>query len=102
MDASTKGDADTRTTLKSDHSVPIPGSTEERRRFAEIQERLAPLFQRAFPDPHAHQTVVVIPSLSLNVEELAKISGAHHYEERMLCLLMLLRLPYTHLIYVSS
>jgi hypothetical protein len=52
MDASTKGDADTGTTLRSDHSVPIPGSTEERWRFAEIQKRLAPLFQRAFPDPH--------------------------------------------------
>ncbi len=51
MDASTKGDADTGTTLRSDHSVPIPGSTEERWRFAEIQKRLAPLFQRAFPDP---------------------------------------------------
>src|SRR4051812_41098656 len=79
-----------------------PGSAEELRRFALIQERLAPLFKRAFPDPHAHQTVVVVPSLSLDAEELAKISGVHHYEERMLCMLMLLRMPQTHLVYITS
>src|SRR3954451_18268613 len=85
-----------------DANMPAPGSAEERRRFSKIQERLAALFQRAFPDPHAHQTVVVIPSLSLDVEEVGKISGAHHYEERVVWLLMLLRLPRTHLIYVTS
>jgi hypothetical protein len=88
--------------LASNTNVPSPGSAEERQRFALIQERLAPLFRRAFPDPHAHQTVVVIPSLSLDAEELAKISGVHHYEERMLCMLMLLRMPRTHLIYITS
>jgi len=87
--------------LASNTNVPSPGSAEERQRFALIQERLAPLFRRAFPDPHAHQTVVIIPSLSLDAEELAKISGVHHYEERMLCMLMLLRMPRTH-IYVTS
>lgn len=89
-------------TQASDANVSVPGSAEERQRFACIQERLAPLCEQVFPDPHAHQTVVVVPSLSLDVEELAKISGVHHYEERMLCMLMLLRLPHTHLIYVSS
>ncbi|MDQ3832556.1 MAG: carboxylate-amine ligase, partial [Actinomycetota bacterium] len=63
---------------------------------------MVPLFRRVFPDPHASQTVVVVPSLSLDPEELAKISGAHHYEERLLCMLMLLRLPRTNLVYVSS
>ena len=33
---------------------------------------------------------------------MAKVSGVAHYEERMLCLLMLLRLPRTRVIYVSS
>jgi len=46
--------------------------------------------------------VVVVPSLSLDAEELAKISGVHHYEERMLCMLMLLRMPRTHLVFVTS
>ena len=91
-------DADSKATLASNATVSIPGSAEERRRFAQIQERLVPLFRRVFPDPHASQTVVVVPSLSLDPEELAKISGAHHYEERLLCMLMLLRLPHTNLV----
>jgi pheganomycin biosynthesis PGM1-like protein len=102
MDTSATHDAGLRAVPPSDADVPVPGSAEELRRFARIQERFAPLFRRVFPDPHAHQTVVVIPSLSLDAEELAKISGVHHYEERMLCVLMLLRMPRTHLIYVTS
>ena len=82
--------------------VPAPGSAEERRRFAEIQSRLGPLFERAFPDRQARQTVLVVPSLSLDMEELAKISGVHHYEERLLCMLMLLRMPGANLVYVTS
>ena len=52
--------------------LPAPGSAEELRRFARIQERLVPLFRRVFPYPRAPRTVVVAPSLSLDVEELAK------------------------------
>ena len=48
------------------------------------------------------RTVVVVPSLSLHAEELVKISGVHHYEERMLCLLMLLRMPRTRVVDVTS
>ena len=33
---------------------------------------------------------------------MSKIKGAVHYEERLLCLLMLLRMPLTKVIYVSS
>jgi hypothetical protein len=83
-------------------SLPIPGSPEELRRFAELQQRLAPLFRYAFPDPSFAQTVVVVPSLTLDTAELTKLAGAHHYEERLLCLLMLLRRPRTHVIYVTS
>src|ERR671917_176956 len=82
--------------------VPEPGSAEELRRFAQIQERLEPLARRLLSDPGAPQTVVVDPSLTLDTEELAKISGVHHYEERLLCMLMLLRLPRTHLVFVTS
>jgi hypothetical protein len=45
---------------------------------------------------------MVVPSLSLDAEELTKISGVNHYEERMLCMLMLLRMPRTHLVFVTS
>ena len=82
--------------------VPEPGSAEELKAFARIQERLAPLAQRIISDPGAPQTVVVVPSLSLDAEELAKISGVHYYEERLLCMLMLLRMPRTHLVFVTS
>ena len=47
-------------------------------------------------------TVVVVPSLTLDQDIMARVSGAHHYEERMLCLLLLLRLPRTNVVYVSS
>lgn len=83
-------------------AMPVPGSEEELLRFARLQERLAPLAARLAADPTIPQTVVVVPSLTLDTDELAKISGAHHYEERLLCMLMLLRLPRTHLIFVTS
>ena len=74
-------------------ALPARGSDDERRLFAKIQGRLGPLFARVFPDPAAERTVVVVPSMSLPREELVKLSGANHYEERLLCLLMLLRYP---------
>ena len=82
--------------------LPAPGSADECRRFAELQRRLAPLFRRVFPDRLAAQTVVVVPSMSLDAQELTKLVGPHHYEERLLCLLMLLRMPRTRLVYVTS
>ncbi len=75
---------------------------QEIRSFARLQERLAPMFRRIFPDPLAPRTVVVVPSLTLDVHLLGKISGVQHYEERMLCMLMLLRLPRTHVVYLTS
>src|ERR671916_2096350 len=82
--------------------VPEPGSAEELRCFAALQAKLGPLAQRVLSDRRASQTVVVVPSLTLDIEELAKIPGAHHYEERLLCMLMLLRLPRTNVVYVTS
>ncbi len=79
-----------------------PGSAEELRRFAELQRRLPGLFTRVFLDHHAPQTIVVIPSLTLDRAELQKLVGATHYEERLLCLLMLLRFPRANMVYVTS
>ena len=81
---------------------PWPETPEELRAFAEIQGRLAPLFQRVFPDHYAEQTVVVVPSMSLHPGELAKLTAATHYEERLLCMLMLLRMPRARLVYLTS
>ena len=82
--------------------LPWPGSADERRCYAELQQRLAPLFTRVFPDRHAEQTVVVVPSMTLDPVELTKLTGATHYEERLLCMLMLLRMPRAQLVYVTS
>ncbi len=82
--------------------MPELGSAEELRLFARIQERLRPLADRLVANPRIPQTVVVVPSLTLDPEELAKITGAHHYEERLLCMLMLLRMPRTRLVLVTS
>ena len=94
--------ANVTSTLVSGAGIPQPGSAEELKAFARIQERLAPLAQRIISDPRAPQTVVVVPSLTLDAEELAKISGVHHYEERLLCMLMFLRMPHTHMVFVTS
>ena len=82
--------------------MPEPGSDAELRAFGRLQQTLAPMYQRVFPYPLAPRTVVVIPSMSLDPEELTKLTGASHYEERFLCLLLLLRLPATHVVYVTS
>jgi len=81
---------------------PAPGSLEELQAFEKIQQGFANQFELFFPDNLAHKSIVVIPSLTLDQEVLAKVDGALHYEERLLCLLMLLRMPRAHVIYVSS
>jgi hypothetical protein len=70
--------------------------------FAALQARLAPLFATVFADPAAPRTVVVVPGLSLDQELLARIDGVQHYEERQLTMLMLLRLPATRIVFVTS
>ena len=79
-----------------------PGSAAEREAFARLQERLPALFRRVFPYPKAPRSVVIVPSLTLDQEVLAKITGVAHYEERFLCLLLMLRWPRTRIIYVTS
>lgn len=81
---------------------PAPGSEEEIRQFTWLQQKLTRLFKEVFPDPQKQRTVVVVPSLSLDSEVLLKITGLPHYEERMLFALMLLRMPRTNLIYITS
>src|SRR5690349_2496390 len=81
---------------------PEAGSEAEKIMFKKLQEKLRPQFEHIFPDKLAPRTVVVIPSLSIDEEILSKVSGINHYEERMLCLLMLLRMPRTNVIYVTS
>ena len=81
---------------------PEPGSVAELMLFKKLQEHFTQQFLNVFFDKMASQTVVIIPSLTMDQEILSKISGINHYEERMLCMLMLLRMPRTHVIYVTS
>src|SRR5437762_12381629 len=90
-----------KTFTRSDH-FPAPGSDAERFLFDEIQQGMKTQYEKVFPDKLAERTVVIIPSLTLDIEILSKVKGAVHYEERLLCLLMLLRMPLTKLIYVTS
>src|SRR5438874_9279357 len=90
-----------KTFTKTNH-FPDPGTTEETIIYNDIQRRFSKQFEKIFPDKLAPRTVVIIPSLSLDSEILAKVKGFIHYEERMLCLLMLLRMPLTKIIYVTS
>src|ERR1041385_3479213 len=81
---------------------PPAGSVAEVLMFKRLQERFPLQYSTIFPDKLAPRTVVIIPSLSMDQEILSKISGINHYEERLLCMLMLLGMPRTHVIYVTS
>jgi hypothetical protein len=90
-----------------DHNLPTgdldaPATAEAVARFAALQRQLTRSFKEIFESPSAPRTVLIVPSLSVDQQVMAKVSGAHHYEERMLCLLMLLRMPRTQVIYVTS
>jgi hypothetical protein len=85
-----------------DSLYPPPGSEGETKAFKQLQANFAPQYEAVFPDKLAPKTVVIIPSLTLDQEILAKVNGHVFYEERLLCLLMLLRMPRTHLVYVTS
>lgn len=70
--------------------------------FDQLQAQFAIQYQHIFDDKLAAKTVVVIPSLTLDHQILSKIKGHFYYEERMLCMLMLLRMPETRLTFVTS
>ena len=82
--------------------TPPAGSPEEDKRFEELYSQLPGLWKNLMADGHVEQTVLVVPSLSLDAEELQKLKGVRHYEERLLFLLILLSLPKTRVIFVTS
>src|SRR6185437_4833910 len=75
----------------------LPDSQTE---FDRLQEKLVPLWksiERFNQDP---QTIVVVPSMSIDAIDSGAVMQA--YEERFLFLLLLLRQPRARLIYVTS
>jgi hypothetical protein len=83
-------------------SCPEAGSEAEKLQFAQLQKDFPGQFEQSFPDKRAPKTIIIIPSLSVDREILSKIDGYVHYEERMLCMLMLLRMPLAHVVYLTS
>ncbi|MEL6283441.1 MAG: carboxylate-amine ligase, partial [Pseudomonadota bacterium] len=67
-----------------------------------MQRSFKDQFVRIFADPSQERTVLVVSSLSVDQKVLSTVTAAIHYEERLLCLLLLLKLPRTRVIYVSS
>src|SRR6266568_4239493 len=81
--------------------MPEPGFvTESQDQFDRLQKKLVPLWksiERFNQDP---QTIVVVPSMSIDAIDSGAVIQA--YEERFLFLLLLLRQPRARLIYVTS
>jgi hypothetical protein len=70
-------------------------------RFEELQRKLVPLWQSIQTMTPDEQTIVVVPSLS--VDDLGwSGSVLQAYEERFLFLLLLLRQPRARLVYITS
>ena len=73
----------------------------EAARFDELQRRLVPLWQSIQTMTEDEQTIVVVPSLTLEDPGWPS-SVLQAYEERFLFLLLLLRQPRARLVYVTS
>ncbi|MGI8501422.1 MAG: peptide ligase PGM1-related protein, partial [Hassallia sp.] len=71
-------------------------------RFRDLQLTLRDRWKTIELFDNSDADILVVPSLSLDQQELRKIEGCEHYEERLLFSLMRLRNPLTRLIYVTS
>jgi hypothetical protein len=67
-----------------------------------LKPRLSEVWRALSSNNEGSGTSVVVPSLTLDTEELTKLAGASYYEERLLFLLIRLRNPRAHVIYVTS
>ena len=70
--------------------------------FKQLQAQLSQRWQAIEVSEQGNTDILVIPSFSLDQEELQKVEGFLHYEERLLFSLIRLRHPQTRLIYVTS
>jgi hypothetical protein len=80
---------------------PIPLSGDDlQARFDALQQRLIPLWKSIQTLTNDEQTIVVVPSLTVEFDLRGALLQA--YEERFLFMLLLLRQPAAHLVYVTS
>jgi len=68
--------------------------------FDQLQKKLIPLWRSIQSFNQDEQTILVVPSMSIDM--VATGSEIQAYEERFLFLLLLLRQPRARLIYVTS
>lgn len=78
------------------------GTTEESAAaaFAELQKKLVPLWRSIETFNQDEQTIVVVPSMSIDMSTTGL--GVQAYEERFLFLLLLLTQPRARMVYVTS
>ena len=77
-------------------------SPAQKNRFRQLQRQLSQRWCSADTFDTEERQIVVVPSLSLNQEELQKVEGVNYYEERLLFSLIRLRNPNTRIIYLTS
>ncbi|MGH6919722.1 MAG: peptide ligase PGM1-related protein, partial [Geminicoccaceae bacterium] len=73
---------------------------EARTRFAALQRKLVPLWEHICRFTESEQTIVVVPSQTIEFD--CKGAEMQAYEERMLFMLLLLRQPRARLVYATS
>lgn len=77
-------------------------TSEQGEQFRQLQAQLRDRWQTIDQLDTGETDILVIPSFSVDQQELQKIAGFNHYEERLLFSLIRLRNPRTRLIYVTS
>lgn len=80
----------------------VPGCSQEEAEFRKLYDQLPVIWKRLGENTVTDEVVVVVPSLSLDPDELVKITGIEFYEERLLFLLILLSNPRTEVVFVTS
>jgi hypothetical protein len=79
-----------------------PLTPSEAEAFDRLRPRLAALWREVFPRDDQPYTSVVVPSVTLDPDQLARRPHAPFYEEVLLFLLIRLRNPNARIVYVTS
>ncbi|HEY3052196.1 MAG TPA: peptide ligase PGM1-related protein, partial [Thermoanaerobaculia bacterium] len=80
----------------------VPAEDFEIAAFDRLKPQLEQLWDVVFPGDDQAYTSVIVPSLTLDADQMSKITGISFYEERLLFLLMRLRNPRARIVYVTS
>jgi hypothetical protein len=75
---------------------------QESQAFESLKPRLARLWADVFPKDDEPYTSVIVPSVTVDEGDLARLGATHFYEEALLFLLMRLRNPQARVVYVTS